>query len=311
MPTPILNEKTPHEMLLQSKPKYGHLRVFGCLAYAHNNAPLKNKFDCHAKLCILVRYPNGQRGYHLYDLSTKKLYTSCDVIFYENIFPFQNIKVAHDKPILISHHNAHSFDDDFIHPTTSPIIIPATTHDASNNAEPSYLPSNVMDSPDHSLPEDNSALRNEPPPPLRRSQRSHVMPACLDDYVCTSSQAAKPIDALTSSIQSSLESVSSGKPYSIVPYLLTTNFSAKHNAFLSSISSHEEPSSYQQTVKYSHWRDAMDAEIKALELSNTWTLQPLPPRKHVVCSKWVYKIKCRADGSIEHYKSHLLAKGYT
>ena len=37
----------------------------------------------------------------------------------------------------------------------------------------------------------------------------------------------------------------------------------------------------------------------------------LPPRKFVVGCKWIYKIKTRSDGSIEHYKARLVAKGFT
>ncbi|KAH9685044.1 protein kinase domain-containing protein [Citrus sinensis] len=55
----------------------------------------------------------------------------------------------------------------------------------------------------------------------------------------------------------------------------------------------------------------MDIEIKALEQSNTWTIQDLPPGKKPIGCKWVFKIKRKADGSIERYKARLVAKGYT
>ena len=55
----------------------------------------------------------------------------------------------------------------------------------------------------------------------------------------------------------------------------------------------------------------MDTKISALEHNKTWVVIDLPPHKVFIACKWVYKVKYKADGSIESYKARLVAKGYT
>jgi len=55
----------------------------------------------------------------------------------------------------------------------------------------------------------------------------------------------------------------------------------------------------------------MKEELDALTKNHTWDLVTLPPRKSVVSCKCIYKIKTRSNGSIEHYKAPLVAKGFT
>ena len=55
----------------------------------------------------------------------------------------------------------------------------------------------------------------------------------------------------------------------------------------------------------------MNAKIAALVSNNTLTLTLLPSNKKVIACKWVYRVKYKADGSMERYKAMLIAKGFT
>ena len=53
----------------------------------------------------------------------------------------------------------------------------------------------------------------------------------------------------------------------------------------------------------------MKEELDALHKTGRWDLVYLPFRKTDIGCKWVYKIKTRSDGTIDLYKTHLVARG--
>ena len=124
---------------------------------------------------------------------------------------------------------------------------------------------------------------------LRRSTRHSKHPLYLFDYVISQSQAA----------------------YLIQHYCSLLPLSPPYRAFINHISTVYEPQFYHQVVPYLEWRRAMHEEIQALEANSTWTLVPLPPDKHCIGCRWVYKVKYKMDGSVDIDKARLIAKGYT
>ena len=55
----------------------------------------------------------------------------------------------------------------------------------------------------------------------------------------------------------------------------------------------------------------MKIEIKSLNDNDVWELVELPVGRKTVGSKWVYKMKTGADGTVERYKAQPVAQGYT
>jgi histone deacetylase 1/2 len=72
----------------------------------------------------------------------------------------------------------------------------------------------------------------------------------------------------------------------------------------------EEPSTISEALQSSRWKAAMDAEYNALMNNKTWQLVPPPAGKNIIDCKWVYKVKRKADGSVDRYKARLVAKGF-
>ena len=54
---------------------------------------------------------------------------------------------------------------------------------------------------------------------------------------------------------------------------------------------------------WSSWKIAMDKEIDTLEKALTWTTVSRPAGKNIIGSKWVFRIKRKADGTIDKHKA--------
>lgn len=97
--------------------------------------------------------------------------------------------------------------------------------------------------------------------------------------------------------------------YPIANFVNCERFSSKHAAFLANITLNTEPLYFKDAVQFEVWRKSMGYEVDALEINHTWSLTKLPPGKKALTSKWVYKIKYNADGTIERHKSRLVVMG--
>ena len=57
--------------------------------------------------------------------------------------------------------------------------------------------------------------------------------------------------------------------------------------------------------------EAMTKEMSSLKANNVYDLTELPKDRKPVGSKWVFKRKIKADGSVERYKARLVAQGFS
>jgi hypothetical protein len=71
-----------------------------------------------------------------------------------------------------------------------------------------------------------------------------------------------------------------------------------------------EPENLTEALSSPKWKEAMENEILALHKNKTWHLVPPKHGVNLIDCKWVFKVKRKADGTIDRHKARLVAKGY-
>jgi hypothetical protein len=72
-----------------------------------------------------------------------------------------------------------------------------------------------------------------------------------------------------------------------------------------------EPTCFEETIVRKPCWDSMVEEYASIINNNVWEIVPIPLNKSVVNSKWIYKIKHAADGSIDKHKARFVARGFS
>ena len=232
----------------------------------------RSKFEPRARPAIFLSFPPHTKGYIAYDLKSHDIKTSCNVLFHEDVFP-----------------SCYNIDNN------------AVRNDVCLPISQSYNP--VFDYELHNS--DTSSDTNSTGNLIfadqnctssiidtRRSNRIRNLPAYLKDY------------------QTNLACVKTTK-YPIQSYISLSRLSTHFQQITLNIHSNSEPKSFEEATQNPDWKKAMDTELSALEQNQTWTITNLPSGCKTIGWKWVFKVKHKADGSVERHKARLVAKGFT
>ena len=80
------------------------------------------------------------------------------------------------------------------------------------------------------------------------------------------------------------------------PPLLSSLCLSSHSQQLLANLDYTKAHNYEDAVLHPGWPEAMNKEFQALLENNTWDIVSLKVGKKPIACKWVYKVKCRADG---------------
>lgn len=233
-------------------------------------------------------YPYGKKGWRLYDIEKEEILTSRDVLFQEDIFPYLQTN-TNPEP------TTHVFN-------STPTHIDDEDHIVITPDQPTTSESTAITTPIETIEQ------------LGRGFRTKKPPTKLADYVTdttgTVSTSTVSINTVTITTHTTTApSSTSGTAHPLSDYHIYDRFSQNHRSYLVALSIATEPRSYREAMQDKAWREAMRLEIDALELNETWDIQELPPGKIALGCKWVFRIKLKADGTLERYKARLVVVG--
>ena len=94
---------TPYQALHGRKPYIGHIRTWGCRAYAHiPKEAHRKKWDPHSRECILVGFYDSENVFKLYDIEANAIIKVRDVIFFEDILGHDRLRRDNNSKTLIT-----------------------------------------------------------------------------------------------------------------------------------------------------------------------------------------------------------------
>jgi len=304
--TPIGPEgKTPEEAYSGRKPNIGHLRAYGCVAYAHIPKERRQKLKPTAVKACLIGYMPTSRQYRLYEPEKGEVIISTAPIFTENKHLEWDWKEE-----LIGEETVPFDPMEAVREPEAPVTTGHPETEIQNQdpeEEPEQQPSQALQSPIREPEQQPSqALQS----PIRETEQ-HLSQASQElegDTIVVDTGEPEGTEA------GDFEAPVQGRgPVATEPQARRSQ-RLQHQAH-SAVEGPPIPRTYAEAIndpRYkAHWEQAISEELTKLQALDTWEYAELPPGKKAVGCKWVFTVKYTPTGLIDRYKARLVAQGFS
>ncbi|KAJ0628055.1 putative RNA-directed DNA polymerase [Helianthus annuus] len=90
VPTPLLENKSPFQVLFNQEPKFSNFRVYGCRVFPYLRDYAKHKLEPRSLPCIFIGYCSSHKGFRCLDPTTNRVFISRHARFNESSFSFKD-----------------------------------------------------------------------------------------------------------------------------------------------------------------------------------------------------------------------------
>jgi hypothetical protein len=297
-PHSILGKMTPEEAFTGMRPDVEHIRIFGCATFSHVPTERRTKLDPTAQQGILVGYSEVSKAYRIYIASLRRVIVSRDVRFEE------------DRAFARSLESSRAVEDDAEVPLA---VSEGAQPQGSDMAESGVTgsPFTASQSPVQHVQSDGAETTE-----IGQTSGSQSVAASPEAITLGKRDLTSPLTTpgkrrprwFQETLKEAIENV--GEPKDQVRQRRPP---VRLGAYLARVTTvrDSEPQTFAQAVDHQVWREAMVEEYDSIVRNDVWDVVPRPVGKSVVTSRWLYKAKIAADGSIEKHKARFVARGFS
>ncbi len=252
--------------------------------------------------CLYLGEAHQKKAYRLWDLERQRIIFSRDVTFFED--PNEQLEMEQNPESQESDKDQseeeNSIDENDGYSTEEIASEPDDEGGDEKDDDPIELSDRdqqeVMETLDESDSDSDSTLSTESDDdaPLQNRRRSDRPRRPPGEWWKASMVADDPDETCTT------EEHQRGSP---------EDYFAAH-----AIQGVNVPRNYEEAISGSNkekWIEAMNDELKSLEVNEVYKPAKLPRGRKAVGCKWVFTIKENANGEIERYKARLVAQGFS